>query len=365
MRLPDPRIGSGSSGFFTSSANVGVTSNVVGPSGQLGVRMTRLETSSLALYTPRNEFAMIQNPVLGDVYTLLYWVRTSRDFQVTSTLGYGGGSAAGTQQPVDVLAGVMTLVRSVHTIGAGHVNAGNAFPKFANITVGAEVGEWYEIYKVMLVKGVYLGEFSNGDTPGWKWRGAANASPSVGYPYTLESIAGRPLVTITTPGTVELTGLTAFDDRSMYTVFEIINPASAIETLAGVATSSPNAIGAAGTSVVRTGSNAQAVIHHRYDLGSGGTIALVAGALRTTGRHVIGVGHGAALTKRFGVADGGAYNEYAVAGATTGFTSNRVGLADVTANNVPIVAHIFGQYHNEQTARAVNKWLANKYGLAA
>jgi len=55
-----------------------------------------------------------------------------------------------------------------------------------------------------------VGEYSDGSTPGWRWTGTANASESVGYPYTLESIAGKSLAWrenttgSVTPGTFDL-----------------------------------------------------------------------------------------------------------------------------------------------------------------
>ena len=39
----------------------------------------------------------------------------------------------------------------------------------------------------------YAPPYSDGTYPGWQWAGTATNSESVGYPYTLESIAGKPL----------------------------------------------------------------------------------------------------------------------------------------------------------------------------
>lgn len=45
----------------------------------------------------------------------------------------------------------------------------------------------------MITEGTTLYPYADGATPGWKWTGTAGASASVGYPYTLESIAGPPI----------------------------------------------------------------------------------------------------------------------------------------------------------------------------
>jgi hypothetical protein len=47
----------------------------------------------------------------------------------------------------------------------------------------------------------YTGPYVDGRTPGWQWLGAADGSASIGYPYTLESIAGAPDMWQTEGGT--------------------------------------------------------------------------------------------------------------------------------------------------------------------
>lgn len=54
------------------------------------------------------------------------------------------------------------------------------------------VDSWIEISHAMWVKDTYTGEFSDGNTPGWQWTGTPGQSQSIGWPYTLESIAGKP-----------------------------------------------------------------------------------------------------------------------------------------------------------------------------
>lgn len=48
--------------------------------------------------------------------------------------------------------------------------------------------------RFMMVDGRYTGPYSDGNTPGWKWDGAAGSSTSVGYPYTLASLVGQPTI---------------------------------------------------------------------------------------------------------------------------------------------------------------------------
>jgi hypothetical protein len=51
----------------------------------------------------------------------------------------------------------------------------------------------FDVHAVMLTEGPGVPVYADGDTPGWRWTGTTRNSISVGYPYTLESIAGKPV----------------------------------------------------------------------------------------------------------------------------------------------------------------------------
>lgn len=56
-------------------------------------------------------------------------------------------------------------------------------------------GQYLEIGDVVMYEGDYnpaLCNYFDGNTPGWRWSGTPYASTSIGHPYTLESIAGKP-----------------------------------------------------------------------------------------------------------------------------------------------------------------------------
>lgn len=66
-----------------------------------------------------------------------------------------------------------------------------------------------------------LREFGCGSIPGWKWLGSPGASESVGYPYTLASIAGRPTEEFHTSAALSTAlsdGFGILEDRTCYLV---------------------------------------------------------------------------------------------------------------------------------------------------
>lgn len=69
-----------------------------------------------------------------------------------------------------------------------HASATNGFLRFYNGSDNpADIVVWTGL---MLTEGTAEHKPCNGDTPGWRWTGTPSASPSEGYPYTLESAAG-------------------------------------------------------------------------------------------------------------------------------------------------------------------------------
>lgn len=88
---------------------------------------------------------------------------------------------------------------------------------------------WVDIGEMMIVEGVYDGPYSDGNTPGWAWLGTANQSESAGYPYMLESIAGRPVLHIAGANQTVATSNAgaAVSGVSVYTTFNGLDTASA------------------------------------------------------------------------------------------------------------------------------------------
>ena len=161
-------------------------------------KITQSVTGSTAIYASRNNggFGPIQS---GEKYTFLCWVEA--DF--TGLLQIVAGSGTGpqvfdtTRLEFAVQPNTPQLIRHKFTIpvtGATQSHFKIVAPS-SNPSTAA-----YSVAKVMVVPGWYDGEYSDGDTPGWKWNGAVGTSTSMGWPYTLESIAGKPDMIHQTPG---------------------------------------------------------------------------------------------------------------------------------------------------------------------
>lgn len=143
----------------------------------------------------------------GRTYTVLARVRSSvatsiRSF--TSGLlrvdGMASIGSSGTQLSGGVngnsplAAGQWTTLRSRIVVPAG-VNFVDVFPYINSAPNGAAIwaaGDTLDMGDFMLVEGVYLGDYCDGAMPGWRWLGTAGLSQSIGWPYTLESLAGKP-----------------------------------------------------------------------------------------------------------------------------------------------------------------------------
>lgn len=54
------------------------------------------------------------------------------------------------------------------------------------------VGDVFRMARAMVVIGSYDGVYCDGNTPNWKWLGTPLLSESVGWPYTIASVAGAP-----------------------------------------------------------------------------------------------------------------------------------------------------------------------------
>lgn len=203
-----------------------------------------------------------------------------------------------------------------------------------------EIGDQFAIHRVMLVEGNYTGEYSDGNTPGWKWQGAQYASTSVGWPYTLESIVGKPVAEL--KGTAVESIPVNVDVRQsslyMYTPSTIpvnarasVNRADGLEIFGSGRTSA----GASYFSLMRN-SSGNSVVQSWSHLGTS--------ILATLGR------------------DDGMLTYSSV----EGFVFR--GLPPITdpgvefiSNNSAVRALLFNRGHSQQTAESVIAWLKNKY----
>lgn len=141
--------------------------------------------------------ATTTNLQLGDVIRWSFWVRSTAPVsfstyweQVSGSGGYQGGLAATYSLQQDTwtkVTGSLTVASATHqsmtTIGCGGYSG--AFPDGAAC---------YWNGFMVTINQPLPADYHDGSLPGWRWTGTAGASESVGYPYTLESIAGKPLL---------------------------------------------------------------------------------------------------------------------------------------------------------------------------
>jgi len=134
----------------------------------------------------------------GQKIALGGWLRPSTAKKGFARIQYRLGTtivttANGTQ--IDLPAGVWTYVELLSTVPAGV----DGFIQMIDVT-GATgtpvwaVGDTLDCTGVMCVLGSRAPQFGDGSTPGWKWDSAADASSSVGYPYTLGSLVAQPII---------------------------------------------------------------------------------------------------------------------------------------------------------------------------
>jgi hypothetical protein len=229
------------------------------------------------------------------------------------------------------------------------------------------VGHSTEIIGVGLFDAyAYPAEVHDGNTPGWRWLGAAGAAESVGYPYTLESIAGRPYATAgaspATGSTTVTTGAPApLQGRTIYSVYQVADLAGSFPIVGQWA-------GAGGVTV----EGSLRVQHYGTDNSNTGYRVDTTGAtnqagptgtgMRTVGRHVSGLTVNDGLTQARHWVDDATATRVLTPGtgmpwATTGSLSS-VG----SASGVTLLTVAYDREHNDETMRRVMAWLARRYG---
>ncbi len=208
---------------------------------------------------------------------------------------------------------------------------------------------------------LYLGDYQpdrvpgSGTLPGWRWAGDAWASESVGWPYTLESIAGRPLASLYRAATAQSVALDLPGDTllSMYGVGArrgqpFLNLARAQTATARQALVLQESSATAGQAVAGFGQLDPAVTAYARASGTVTDDPIVLGAVRvspTSGRLLYGTG--------------------ASVVAPTGSLPERIAsfrhVSAATADQWDAV-HLYAGAHNDETGRRIMAWLARRYG---
>jgi hypothetical protein len=218
---------------------------------------------------------------------------------------------------------------------------------------------WWD--NIMVVEGVYNGDFIDGTKPFSKWEGTANASSSVGYPPQLIDIAGKPVYDFIGPATDNTVSLdnsfTNTEPRTIYTVYSSIAQPAVVTPIVtygitGLSDTIPNS-----TMMLRLQATVTpwSVVNRR----SGGTGPVVTNV--TASQNNVAC---------WGMASDG-----------TQFIQNN-NSATVTNTQVMDVPHqsikfstegtyhkhlrtlIYRGYHDDTTRTAISRYLGNKYGAS-
>lgn len=209
--------------------------------------------------------------------------------------------------------------------------------------------------------------YADGGTPGWRWTGTAGASESVGYPYTLESIAGRPLAVNTATGTsVAVPDLPPLQGRTLYAVYDVADTTANYISLALLSdTSGAGSLPTVGGARLQLQASGVEGVGSRVDTANGSVNASLSRngfGLRAVGRHTASLALADGMTKQTFRGDGvGAASGTLTPGGGLAFSPGGSRLA-VTVGAGMQAAYVFDREHDEQTARRVMAWLARQYG---
>lgn len=161
-----------------------------GPEGATHyARFRVLRTGAVAFPTGR------VYPPTGELMTLLAWIRAPRDYTMVQMRISGA-----TSERFDLPANEWVQKRVTMEAGTQPSSPVATGFRFEN-NGGHEPGDLIDVALVMLTPGEYHGDYRDGDSPGWAWEGAANASASteVGAAVTLSGMVAQVLPNGRTP----------------------------------------------------------------------------------------------------------------------------------------------------------------------
>lgn len=344
-----------------SSGNAGVIQSTAwASSGSKSIRIMNLGpttiaegllTSDLNILKPGGTYTVLGKLRLDAVATTSH-ERSRRFIFYVSTNGGGNYvSNYGTQAPNVV--GVHDM-RYTFTVPA---NATNVILRVGGSSFGAvntvNADAWWD--DLMLVEGVYDGDYVDGTKPFSKWDAAANASTSVGYPPQLLDLAGKPSVDVLGAANTGFISVDPYAARTFYVVHESYgNSANYNSTFNyGIIASKgfSNQTGSAGTNS----------IVNRMDFPNGTfnkSLSLANG--RAMRRHVAAYSFPQGLASLNACLNGAA-DQTTTMNPGDGWDDGRVVTSGGTEIR-PIRALVFYAEHDRATRVAVSRYLGNKYG---
>lgn len=231
-------------------------------------------------------------------------------------------------------------------------------------TEAASTGFEFKLGPNMGVVGSGLPEvFSDGNTPGWKWLGTPGHSTSAGYPYTLESIAGKPLHDRSNVTAGTSLSVNVGQDMTIYSVCSDTSPQTTAGFYEGYGPS-----GRAFRTMFDYTNNTRLhfgrftandtvlnVIISPSDSFTAGT-NIVASAFKNNTNEIRAFVNNSPITTTAPDAN----NTYRNINSVVVGTRDNITNADLVTQRLLI----YPSFHNTETMRQVQAWLARKYGTA-
>lgn len=345
-----------------SSGNAGVIQSTLwSSSGTKSIRIMNLGPTTIAEGLLTSDIGVLRP---GFTYTVLGKLRidaiatTSHErsrrfiFYVSTNGGGNYVSNYGTQAPNVV--GVHDM-RYTFTVP---VNATNVILRMGGSSFGAvnaavNADAWWD--DLMLVEGVYEGDYVDGTKSFSKWDGTPNSSTSVGYPPQLLDIAGKPSVDVTGNANTGFIAVDPYVARTFYVVYESFGNTASYNS-----TFNYGIIGNKGFSN-QTGSAGTNSIVNRMDFPNGTfnkSLSLANG--RAIRRHVAAYSFVQGLTSINACLNGGG-DQTTTMSPGDGWDDGRVVTSSGTEIR-PIRALVFYADHDRATRLAISRYLGNKYG---
>jgi len=342
----------------------------VGPAGRPVHRVTWTTapppTQLPAQYTAVSVSSMI--PVVpGRTYVFQGKVRSSQPWTVDCRARWtdATGSSTGFGDTIGTNAATAPGVWETRSVTAvAPAGAVFAFVLLRGAATGWTDGQVTEVTEVMVTEGSgVVPPYSDGSFPGWRWTGTAGQSESVGYPYTLESIAGTPTATVTAGGSVALGGGLSLAGASLYEVSDRLAIVSEWSASFGINASGTGLSKPTGFVTGNTGSGNYAV-HCRLDTassGSGFNQSAATGSLGTLGRHTWSAHINDGITTRSIAVDGVTAASLSAI-PNSGVERATLAMAPASASQAPVIGIYYERTHDVETRNRVTAWLARRYG---
>lgn len=231
------------------------------------------------------------------------------------------------------------------------------------------IGDQFAVHRVMLVEGSYSGVYSDGDTFNWKWQGTPYNSQSIGYPYTLESVAGQPTGMIEGASqSLALDGVLSLDPMTIYAVNEKLGETTTWSDCSGLNVSGTGFVDGlsnnTGMSLGYRGADpSRGFMHQR--VGTTASNNYVSSPIEASlGKHIMIGQVGTGATQRRVALDSSSWGWSAAMTPGSGIRRYRLQSNSNTSYARQIATLMYVAEHDAATRARVMAWLANRYGMS-